>query len=120
MTQQARALPGSERAAMLRQARATIARANRADTEASAPLLAYYHSFADAGDAVPTIAVDGLTKALSAVPNAPTTRVALGTELATRGLVPLARSTLMPVARGGYDSPERASALAALQALPRP
>ncbi len=120
MTQQARALPGSERAAMLRQARATIARANRADTEASAPLLAYYHSFADAGDAVPTIAVDGLTKALSAVPNAPTTRVALGAELAARGLVPLARATLMPVARGGYDSPERASALAALQALPRP
>ncbi len=120
MTQQARTLPGSERVEMLRQARATIARANRADTEASAPLLAYYHSFADAGDAVPTIAVDGLTKALSAVPNAPTTRVALGAELATRGLVPLARATLMPVARGGYDSPERASALATLQALPRP
>ncbi len=120
MTQQAKTLPGNERGAMLRQARGTIARANRADTEASAPLLAYYHSFIDAGEAVPAIAVDGLTKALSAVPNAPTTRVALGTELAARDLVSLARGTLMPVARGGYDSPERASALAALQGLARP
>lgn len=120
MTQQAKTLPGSERGAMLRHARGTIARANRADTEASAPLLAYYHSFIDAGEPAPTIAVDGLTKALSAVPNAPTTRVALGTELAARGLVPSARATLMPVARGGYDSPERASALAALRSLPRP
>ena len=97
-----------------------IARANRADTEASAPLLAYYHSFADAGEPVPPIAIDGLTKALSAVPNAPTTRVTLGTELSLVGRVSLARSTLMPVARGGYESPERASAIALLATLPRP
>ncbi|PTQ62886.1 hypothetical protein C8J45_10855 [Sphingomonas sp. PP-CE-3G-477] len=120
MTQQAKGLGGSERTAMLRQARSTIARANRADTEASAPLLAYYRSFADAGEKAPAIAVDGLTKALIAVPNASATRLALGTELASRGIVPLARSTLMPVARGGYDSPERASAIAVLDTLPRP
>lgn len=120
MTQQAKTLPGSERAAMLRKARGTIARANRADTEASAPLLAYYHSFADEGEPVPPIAIDGLTKALSAVPNATTTRVTLGTQLSLVGRVSLARSTLMPVARGGYESPERATAIALLATLPRP
>ncbi len=117
MTQIATTLTGDARAAMLRQARATIAKANRADTEAPAPLIAYYRSFADAGDPAPAIAVDGLTKALTAVPNAPATRLALGTELASRGVVPVARGTLMPVARGGYDSPERAKAQAVLDGL---
>ncbi|MFS0772394.1 hypothetical protein [Sphingomonas sp. 1P08PE] len=117
MTKAATALKGDARTALLRQARATITRANRADTEAPAPLIAYYHSFTDVGDPVPAIAVDGLTKALTAVPNATTTRLALGTELASRNVVPVARGTLMPVARGGYDSPERAKAQAVLEGL---
>lgn len=117
MTQAATGLTGEARIGMLRQARATIIKANRANTEAPAPLIAYYRSFADAGDPVPVIAVDGLTKALTAVPNAPATRLALGTELASRGVAPVARGTLMPVARGGYDSPERAKALAVLEGL---
>lgn len=118
MTQAATSLTGDARAAMLRQARAMIAKANRIDTEAPAPLIAYYRSFADAGDTVPAIAVDGLTKALIAVPNAPATRLALGTELASRGVASVARGTLMPVARGSYDSPERAKAQAVLEGLP--
>lgn len=118
MTQAATSLTGDARTAMLRQARAMIAKANRIDTEAPAPLIAYYRSFADAGDTVPAIAVDGLTKALIAVPNAPATRLALGTELASRGVASVARGTLMPVAQGGYDSPERAKAQAVLEGLP--
>ncbi len=117
MAQAATALTGTARTEMLRQARATIGKANRADTEAPGPLIAYYRSFADAGDPAPAIAVDGLTKALTAVPNAPGTRLALGSELASRGVLPAARSTLMPVAKGGYDSPERARAQAVLEGL---
>ncbi len=119
ITQQAAAASGADRAALLRQARATIARANRANTEAPAPLVAYYRSFADVGETAPPIAVDGLTKALTVVPNAPATRLALGTELAARGAAPVARGTLLPVARGGYDSPERAKAEAVLERLPQ-
>ena len=117
MAQQAGAASGDVRATMLRRARATIARANRADTEAPAPLIAYYRTFADAGEAEPAIAVEGLAKALSAVPNAPATRLLLGRELVARGSVSAARSTLMPVARGGYASPERGSADAVLDSL---
>lgn len=120
MTQQAVALTGEPRTAMLRKARATIARANRADTEAPGPLIAYHRSFALAGETAPVIAVDGLTKALTLVPNASATRLGLGTELASRGNTPAARGTLMPVARGGYDSPERRQAVAVLDALPQP
>ncbi|WP_294138446.1 hypothetical protein [Sphingomonas sp.] len=118
MAQTATSLTGDARTAMLGQARAVIAKANRIDTEAPAPLIAYYRSFADAGDPAPAIAVDGLTKALTAVPNAPATRLALGAELALRGMVSVARGTLMPVARGGYESPERAKAQAVLEGLP--
>jgi hypothetical protein len=117
MAQQAVGLESAARTAMLRQARGTIARANRADTEAPGPLIAYYRSFADASETAPAIAVDGLTKALTAVPNAPATRLALGTELAKRDAGPVARGTLLPVARGGYDSPERTKAEAVLAGL---
>lgn len=116
VAQQAGGLTGEARAALLRKARATIARANRADTEAPEPLIAYYRSFAEAGDTAPAIAVDGLAKALTVVPNAPATRLALGTALAARG-APTARAVLLPIARGGYDSPERAKAEAVLESL---
>lgn len=115
--QQANASGGDARAAMLRRARATIARANHVDTEAPAPLIAYYRTFADAGETAPTIAVDGLAKALSAVPNAPVTRLRLGSELAARDAVSAARTTLMPVARGGYATPEQRWAEAVLDSL---
>jgi len=120
LAQQAAGLDGAARTTQLRRARAVIARANRADTEAPEPLIAYYRSFVDAGELAPAIAVDGLTKALMVVPNAPTTRLALGTALAARGLAPAARITLLPVALGGYDTPERVPADAVLRTLPRP
>lgn len=119
LAQQAVAAPAAERAARLHEARATIGRANRIDTEAVLPLLAYYRSFVAAGDPVPDIAVDGLTKALMRVPDAPATRLALGTALAARGIDDAARTTLRPVAAGAYDSPERPAAEAALAALAR-
>ncbi len=117
MAEQATTLSGDARVAQLRKARATIAHANRADTEAPEPLIAYYRSFVDAGDVPPVIAIDGLQKAMASVPNAPATRLALGRALAARGDASAARKTLLPVAHGAYDSPERAAADATLQGL---
>jgi tetratricopeptide (TPR) repeat protein len=120
IAQQAAAAPPAERTATLREARATIGRANRIDTDAPLPLVAYYRSYAVVGDPLPAIAIDGLTRALMAVPNAPTTRLALGRALAQRGDAAAARTVLRPVALGGYESPERADAKAVLAALPTP
>ena len=117
MARAATAGPAEARAAGLRTARATIGRANRADTDAVLPLIAYHRSFAEANEVAPAIALDGLAKALEAVPGAPTTRLALGTTLAAREMDDLARSTLRPVAVGAYDSPEREPARAALARL---
>ncbi len=95
--------PASERAAKLQEARALIVRANRADTEAPLPLIAYYRSFADAGETPPDIAVLGLAKASEIVPSAPTVRLMLGEELARRGDKIDALKALRPIADGAYD-----------------
>jgi hypothetical protein len=116
---QAMAGPAAERKTRLRAARALIVRANRADTEATLPLLGYYRSFAAAGEPATPAAVDGLAKASESVPAAPTTRLLLGQELARRGNVVDARRILRPVADGPYDSPEKPRAKALLNTLPR-
>ena len=116
LAQQAVAGPVSERKAGLRAARATIVRANRADTEAVLPLLGYYRTFAEAGDTPSVAAVDGLAKAVAVVPSAPAPRVLLGEALVTRRQPKEARKALLPVANGAYESPERAKARALLEA----
>ena len=115
--QQALAGPAAERARRLKAARATIARANRADTESPIPLLAYYRSFADAGETPPDLAIIGLAKAVDAVPAAPGPRLMLGEALARRGDAAAARRALIPIANGAYDSPEAAKARALLASL---
>lgn len=111
------AAPAGERAARLKAARVTIARANRADSENPLPLLAYYRSFADAGDAVPDVAIEGLMKAADIVPAAPAPRLLLGEALAARGSTVAARGALLPVANGPYASPEAVPARALLATL---
>ena len=71
-----------------------IARANRADTEATLRLIAYFRSFADAGEAPPQVATVGLLKATDAVPAAPGPRLLLGEELARQNQPPAARKIL--------------------------
>lgn len=117
LTQQANAGPEGQRAAKLRTARTYIVRANREDTEAVMPLLAYYRSF-PTGHA-PDAAVAGLMKASDTVPSAPTTRLMLGEELARRGDADGARRALLPIAAGAYDSPEKSRAQAIVQDLSR-
>jgi hypothetical protein len=115
LARQAAAGPQAERTAKLKIARSTIARANRSDPDAVLPLLAYYRSFAAAGERAPDIAVEGLIKVVESVPSAPTPRLMLGTELAARGERSWARRTLLPVAAGPYESPERPGAEAVLE-----
>lgn len=117
LAHQAIAGPADQRAAGLRNARIFIARANRADTEATLPLIAYFRSFADAGEAPPEVATLGLLKATDAVPAAPGPRLLLGEELARQNQPAAARKILEPVAHGPYDSPERPKAEAVLEGL---
>jgi hypothetical protein len=117
MVQQAAAAPAAERAPMLAAARDLIVRANQIDHEAIGPLVAYYDSFAEAGEAPSARAIDGLQKAMEEVPAAPETRLTLATALAKRGQYDVARPVIMPVAAGGYDTPEKPAAKALLAQL---
>ncbi len=110
--------PETDRKAGLAAARAMLARANRADTESSLPLLGYYRSFADAGETAPDIAVEGLLKAVQNVPAAPGPRLVLGQEFAREGHPDAAITTLLPVINGGYDSPEKPKAQTLVAGLP--
>lgn len=104
--------PAPERAARLKAARIQIGRANRADPDNPLPLIAYYRSFADAGETPPDLAIAALIKSVEAVPAAPAPRLLLGEALMRRGDAARARKVLLPVAHGAYDTPERSRALA--------
>jgi hypothetical protein len=118
MAEKAIAGPAADRAAGLKEARAVIVRANRADDDAALPLIAYFRSFADAGEDLPPPALAGMLKVIDGVPAAPAPRLMLGTELAREGQAAAARKLLLPVADSGYDSPEKPKAQAVLQGLP--
>jgi hypothetical protein len=120
MAQEAASLTGEPRQAKLRAARAVIAKANRADTNAVLPLLAYYRSYAGAESPAPALAVDAMAGVVARVPNAPGPRVTLGSELAAHKASEEARRTLRPVAAGGWDAPERAKAREILQQVGNP
>lgn len=118
LAQMAATAPPAERSGRMREARSWIARANRADPGAVVPLIAYYDTFKLAGEPAPDTAVDGLFKAVESSPAAPAPRVQLGGELVRRGLDAEARRTLLPVARGAFESPERGQAEQLLQQGP--
>jgi hypothetical protein len=107
---EAAAGPADQRAAKMKVARGFLVRSNRADTEAVVPLIGYYRSFADVGEAVPDPAFAGLMKAADGVPAAPSTRLLVGTELARRGDARAAKQTLRPVVDGAWESPEKPKA----------
>jgi hypothetical protein len=116
--QRAAALPPADLAPALAAARAVIGRANRADTDAVLPLLAYGRSWIDAGGSPPAIAADGLARAVDRVPASPGPRLMLGQILAVRGETAAARTVLRPIMLGPYDSPERVQAQALISELP--
>ena len=94
----------------LRRARATIERAIERDGDAPLPLIAYFESYAKAGERVPQQGMSAMAKAIRLVPAAPGSRLALGAELVRQGQPDLARKLLSPVLFGPYDSPERKAA----------
>jgi tetratricopeptide (TPR) repeat protein len=112
--------PAADRRARLDDARSTIIRANRLDTESVLPLLAYYRSYTLAGEAAPDVAVDGLAKSLDEVPSTPTTRLLLGGALVQQSDKPDARRILLPVARGAFDPPEKTPAQQLLATIAPP
>jgi len=109
--------PPDQRIRQMSEARRAIIAANRADTEAVEPLIAYYESFARLGVPAPASAIDGLRKAVTEVPNAPASRLRLATALADRGDAGTARRIILPVAKGPYDAPERPAAIGLLARL---
>ncbi len=117
MVQQAAAVPDDARGAELAAARDLIRKANQIDHEAIGPLVAYYDSFAETGEAPSVAAIDGLQKAMEEVPTASETRLTLATALAKRGQYDVARPVILPVAAGAYYTPETPAAKALLVQL---
>lgn len=117
LAQLAARTPAADRRQSLEDARRVLVKANHLDPEGILPLIAYYDSFGVAGEAAPDRAVEGLSKVVHAVPAAASPRVKLGAELVARDLGEEARTTLLPVAQGPFDTPERPAAAAL---LPKP
>ncbi len=114
LAQLAARAPANQRQHRLKDARRFIAQANRKDPEGILPLIAYYNSFAVAGEPAPDKAVEGLAKIVASSPSAPSPRLRLGEEFIKRGLEDAARDTLLPVANGPFETPEKPSAAALL------
>ena len=60
------------------------------------------------------MAVEGLAKVVDSSPAAPSPRLKLGEELIKRDLKDAARETLLPVAKGPFETPEQPAAAALL------
>jgi len=114
LTLQAAALAGPEREKRVAEGRKLIVQANQLDHDAVGPLLAYYRSFAVAGETPSDNAIEGLQRALEEVPAAPTTRLELANALVQKGNASVAGAIILPVAAGPYNSPERPAAEALL------
>ncbi|PXA97246.1 hypothetical protein DMC47_14805 [Nostoc sp. 3335mG] len=114
LTQLAAGAPTAERRQQLAEARSFLVRANKLDPDGILPLLAYYDSFAIAGEPATDAAVGGLYKVVQSAPAASASRLALGKELIARDLKADARDTLLPVAHGPFDTPEQPAAAALL------
>jgi tetratricopeptide (TPR) repeat protein len=87
-----------------RQARASIVRANRINTEDAAPLFYYYMSFLREGVKPTQIAIDGLGKARSLVPQFPLLTLQYATALASGEKYAEARAILQPLANAPHDN----------------
>ncbi|MEQ1726431.1 MAG: hypothetical protein ABL882_10955 [Sphingopyxis sp.] len=91
--------------------RGPIIRANRANPNDPVPLLAYYYSFALAGQPSPDMALQGLLRAAALAPQEDGIRMTAAMVLVARRVLPLARRTLLPVAYSPHPSPLQQQAL---------
>jgi hypothetical protein len=113
LLRKARNVEAREGAAGHRSARPLIVRANRSDERDPLPLIAYYRSFALAGEAPPTLALDGLLLAVQLAPQSSDARLIAGAALAKAGHLEPAERVLRPAAYAphGGAAAERAQAL---------
>lgn len=111
LTSQAADGPVGQRQERIKLARSLVLAANRSNPDALLPLVAYFRSFTDIGDAAPEAALLGMLKVIQTVPNAPEPRVLLAEELVRQSRNELAEVVLLPVVNGPWDSPERQRAL---------
>lgn len=119
MVQLAARAPAADRRARLTEARGWLVRANKLDPDAILPLIAYHDSFVTGGEAATDAAVGGLYKVVQSAPAAPAPRLTLGRDLVARDLDADAAATLLPVAKGAFDTPERPAAAALLSKATR-
>lgn len=106
---------GTADVALLRQARSYIARANRLDPDDQMPLIAYYDSFRFARVPAPQLALEGLYKASTLVPQEPGLRMTVAMEMLSRRNLPVARSLLAPLALSPHQSGGQSYALVLMQ-----
>ncbi len=111
LIQQAADSPPNLRQDRVKAARALVKAANRVDPDAVMPLVAYFRSFTDIGEAAPEEALFGMLRVIQLVPNAPEPRLLLGQELLRQSRADAARQVMLPLLNGPWDSPERQMAL---------
>jgi hypothetical protein len=97
-------------AAALADARRTLVRALQLDGQAPLPALAYFQSFAKAGEPIPEQAILGVARVAITNPAAPTPRLYLASELLREGKGSQAESIIAPVLHCSCASPEKALA----------
>lgn len=107
-----RAVSGAaaDRAARLILARASIGKAVALDSDAPLPRIAWFQSYAKAGERVPDDAMSALAGVVAEVPAAPAPRLWLAEEMMRQGKSDVARRLVQILLYGAYDSPERSTA----------
>jgi hypothetical protein len=100
--------------------RKLIVKANRAAPNDPFPLSEYYSSFSAEGIAVPTIAVDGLQRALQLAPQVSALRMTLAEQLVKDAKRDEARIVLGPILNSPHGAELRAAARALLDAPSTP
>jgi hypothetical protein len=95
----------------VRTARAFIVRANRAAPDDAIPLMAYFESFALAGESAPPAAIEGLVRASILVPQVDSVRMSAAMALLAQRDLPRARRTLLPLAYAPHASSQQSFAL---------
>jgi bifunctional DNA-binding transcriptional regulator/antitoxin component of YhaV-PrlF toxin-antitoxin module len=113
----AKAAGDTEKAALAKEGRKWVLKANTSNPPAHEPLLLYYESFAAEGKRAPDDAVDSLAAVVATIPQIDAPRLMLGRELIARGQIPFAIKTLRPLAFSPHESPEQKKAQAMLAAI---
>ena len=100
-----------------RQARASIVRANRIDTEDAAPLYYYYLSFVREGAKPTATSIEGLGKARSLVPQFAPLTLQYAVALANQRKFADARILVQPLANAPHDTGYKRAATAMIDRL---